>query len=198
MTAAAAALLQEPDALDAHAAVHRFHHVIDREAGNRDGGERLHLDSGWSGDFDARGDGNPRQPGINNKIDFDLRDGKGMTEWNQFVGAFGRHDAGNSRGAEHVAFFRVTLAHNVERRRLHHDAALCDRFTRGYGFTRNIHHAGFAARAEMAELRPPRHVRSPRRSERIAAGEQRARGRGDIALAHQALADQKCRNADIG
>ena len=47
------------------------------------------------------------------------------------MSAFGRHDAGNSRGAEHIALFCVTLAHNIERCRLHHDAAFRYRFARG-------------------------------------------------------------------
>ena len=42
----AAALLDQPDALDAHAALDRLHHVVDGQAGDRDGGERLHLDAG--------------------------------------------------------------------------------------------------------------------------------------------------------
>src|ERR687884_1719164 len=42
----AAALLEEADALDAHGAVGGLHHVINGEAGDRDGGQRLHLDAG--------------------------------------------------------------------------------------------------------------------------------------------------------
>src|SRR6476469_3482712 len=53
MAAAAAALLDEPDAFDAHAAVDRLHHVVDGQAGNCHGGERLHLDAGLACDFDA-------------------------------------------------------------------------------------------------------------------------------------------------
>ena len=44
----AAALLDQPDALDAHAAIDRLGHVVDRQAGDRDGGQRLHLDAGLS------------------------------------------------------------------------------------------------------------------------------------------------------
>src|SRR5258708_4491827 len=38
----AAALLDEPDTFDAHAALHRLDHVIDGQAGNRNGGQRFH------------------------------------------------------------------------------------------------------------------------------------------------------------
>ena len=42
----AAAFLDQPDLLDAHAPVDRLGHVVDREAGDGDGGQRLHLDAG--------------------------------------------------------------------------------------------------------------------------------------------------------
>ena len=42
----AAALGDEPDAFDAHGPVDRLDHVVDRQAGDRDGGEGLHLDAG--------------------------------------------------------------------------------------------------------------------------------------------------------
>src|SRR5580704_4077868 len=64
MAAAAAAFLQKPDALDAHAALDRFHHVIDGEAGDRYGGERFHFDAGLACDFDAGGDADAGQLGI--------------------------------------------------------------------------------------------------------------------------------------
>src|SRR5690349_10297585 len=47
----AAALLDEADALDAHAAFDRLHHIVDGEAGDRHRGQRLHLDPGLSGDL---------------------------------------------------------------------------------------------------------------------------------------------------
>src|ERR1700674_3836280 len=56
----AAALLDEPDRLDAHAALERLGHVVDREAGDRDRGERLHLHAGSSGHL---GGGVADQPG---------------------------------------------------------------------------------------------------------------------------------------
>src|SRR6185295_12140300 len=43
-SALAAALLDEPDRADRHLAVDRLAHVVEREPGHRDGGERFHLD----------------------------------------------------------------------------------------------------------------------------------------------------------
>src|SRR5947209_19992949 len=45
----AAALLDQPDRLDAHAAFQRLGHVVERETGDRDRGERLHLHAGPPG-----------------------------------------------------------------------------------------------------------------------------------------------------
>src|SRR6202035_2710232 len=77
MAAAAAAFLDQPDALDAHAAVDRLHHVIDGEAGDRYGGQRFHLDAGLAGHFCARRDANAGQLGIGRDVDFDLRQQQG-------------------------------------------------------------------------------------------------------------------------
>ena len=56
MAAAAATLLDQPDAFNAHAALYGFHHVVDVQARDRDRGQRLHLDAGWSGNLDLRPD----------------------------------------------------------------------------------------------------------------------------------------------
>ena len=51
MSGLAALLLDEVNALDADAALGRLDHVVDGEAGDRHGGQRLHLDAGWAGDL---------------------------------------------------------------------------------------------------------------------------------------------------
>src|SRR5580704_10940049 len=73
MAAAAAAFFHEPDALDAHAALDSFHHVIDGEAGDRYGGECFHLDAGLARHLYARNDADTGQLGIGHDVDFDLR-----------------------------------------------------------------------------------------------------------------------------
>src|SRR3569833_3843400 len=50
----AAALLQEADALDAHAFLDRLDHVVDGQARDRDGGQRFHLDAGLAGHLYGR------------------------------------------------------------------------------------------------------------------------------------------------
>src|SRR5208282_1293284 len=157
MTAATAAFLDQPDALDAHAAFDRLHHVIDGQAGDGDGGEGFHLDAGLSRDFDPRPDLNAGQLGVRPDIDFDLRDGKRVTERDQFVRALGRHDAGDARGAEHIALFGVAALHDIERGGRHHHAPLGARFAFRGGLRRNVDHPGLAAGAEMREIFAPCH-----------------------------------------
>src|SRR3954454_6532913 len=74
-----------------------------------------------------------------------------MAERDQFAGAFGRHDAGDARRAQHVALFGVAGEHELERLRAHHDAPLGDRDPLGRGFLRNIDHTGLPASADVRE-----------------------------------------------
>src|SRR5262245_38420840 len=59
MAGLAAALLDQVDVLDAHAALDRLHHVVDGEAGDRRRHQRLHLDAGLAGDLHGGTDGEP-------------------------------------------------------------------------------------------------------------------------------------------
>src|SRR5579871_6802805 len=158
MAALAAALFDEPDALDPHAALDRLHHVVDGETGDRNRGQRFHLDAGLPRypDFGAHRDAG--QLGIGRQLELDLRQRQRMTERNQFVRPLCRHDAGNARRAEHVAFFGVAALHELERLRPHVHAAFGDGDAFGRGFSRDVNHAGVAARAKMGEFSgAPRH-----------------------------------------
>ena len=126
-----------------------------------------------------------------------LESAQRMAERDQLVRLLGRHDAGDPRGAEHVALLGVAREHEVERLWRHHDAAFGDGDALGRGLRRHVDHARFAAFAEMGELARRAPSSTPRRRSCAArAAMQRARGGLDIALAHQALADQEGRDAD--
>src|SRR5215471_1698448 len=77
MSRFAAALLQEADALDAHATLECLHHVVDGEAGDGDCGQRLHLHSGPASHLDACAHGKAGQFGLGRNIDGNVRDGQG-------------------------------------------------------------------------------------------------------------------------
>src|SRR5260370_40012547 len=68
----AAALLEEPDRLDAHAAFERLGHVVDGEAGDRDRGQRLHLHAGSSGHLGGGADDQAGQVAVGLDLDLDL------------------------------------------------------------------------------------------------------------------------------
>src|ERR1700694_463850 len=99
----AAALLEEPDRLDAHAAFERLGHVVDRETGDRDRGERLHLHAGPSGHLGGGANDQAGQVAIGLDLDLHLGERERMAERDQLMGALGGEDAGNARLAEHVA-----------------------------------------------------------------------------------------------
>src|SRR5262249_47533609 len=65
----AAALLDEPDRLDAHAALERLGHVVNREAGDRHCRERLHLDAGAPRHLGGGADGETGQVAVGPDLD---------------------------------------------------------------------------------------------------------------------------------
>src|SRR5882757_6311595 len=74
-----------------------------------------------------------------------------MAERDQFAGALGRHDAGDARGAEHVALLGIAGQHQIECFRAHHHAAFGDRDALGRGLVRYVDHAGLPAFADVRE-----------------------------------------------
>src|ERR1700680_2775556 len=76
----AAALLDEPDRLDAHAAFERLGHVVDRETGDRDRGKRLHLHAGSSRHLGGGANDQAGQVAIGLDLDLHLGERERMTE----------------------------------------------------------------------------------------------------------------------
>src|SRR6185437_10090441 len=85
MAALAAALFDEPDALDAHAALHRFHHIVDRETGDRHRSQRFHLDAGLPRYPDLGAHGDAGQLGVGLQLELDLRQRQRMAQRDQFM-----------------------------------------------------------------------------------------------------------------
>ena len=67
----AAALLDEADAFDAHAAFERLRHVVDGQAGHGNGSESLHLDAGFTRHLDGCAYGQTGKLGIWRDVDGD-------------------------------------------------------------------------------------------------------------------------------
>jgi len=95
------------NALDADAALYRLDHVVDRQTRDRHGGQRLHLDTGRAGDLHRGAHNAAGEVFVGRDVQRDFRQGQRMTQRDQFRRPFRRHDAGDARGAEYVALFRI-------------------------------------------------------------------------------------------
>src|SRR5262249_58101104 len=95
--------------------------------------------------------------------DRDLGPCERAAERDQLVGLFAGENAGDARGAEHVALLGVALEHQIERRWRHHDAAFGDRDPLGCALRRHVDHARLAAPGEMGEPAGALHKTTPRR-----------------------------------
>ena len=70
-------LLGEANIHDPHPAIHRLHHVVDREGGDGDGGQGFHLDARLAGEFAGRGDIDRRYAASTDQFDPDRGEGEG-------------------------------------------------------------------------------------------------------------------------
>src|SRR5262249_7446433 len=110
----AAGLLDQPNAGELNSAVNGLYHVVDGEAGDRDRGQRFHLDTGLrldlcrSLDADAGGITGRRE------IDGDLRQGQKMAQRDQLMRPLCGNYAGDTRRDEHIALRRFPVQDQVQ------------------------------------------------------------------------------------
>ena len=97
------------NAVDRHGFLDRLHHVIDRQAGDRHGGQRLHLDPGLAAGLDGGLDDHPRQGRIGRQVKRHLGHRQGVAQRDQIGGFLGRHDARQPRHAQHIALLGAAL-----------------------------------------------------------------------------------------
>src|SRR3569623_586014 len=76
-----------------------------------------------------------------------------MAQWNEIGGAFRRHDAGDPRGAQHVAFLGVAVDNELERLGAHHHETFRHCNALGRILRRHIDHMRFALGVDMGEGR---------------------------------------------
>ena len=112
----AALFLNEMNGFDAHAALDRLDHVVDRQTRDGDGGERLHLDAGRAFDLHRRSHDAAGKLAIRRDVDGDLGQRKRVTKRDQLMRLLRRHDAGNPRRAQHVALLGVARDDQLQRR----------------------------------------------------------------------------------
>ena len=147
----AAAFLDQPHLFDAHAPVDRLGHVVDREAGDGDGGQRLHLDAGRPDASRLGPHGEAGQGVVGRDVDQNLAQAQRMAERNEVGGLLGRHDAGDSRRPDHVALLGVAGHDRRQGRSGHAHLSLGDRDPARRFLVRNVDHPRFAPGADMGE-----------------------------------------------
>ena len=86
---------------DDGARVDRLGHVDERQAGDGDGGERLHLDAGAVGGARGRGHGDARV--VDDEVDGDAGQPDRVAQRDEVGGALGAHDPGDPRHGQRVA-----------------------------------------------------------------------------------------------
>ena len=99
----------ETDVLDPHALIGGLHHVVDCQARDGHGGQRLHLDAGLARHLHLRRHANAGKAFVEGAIDLHPGDQERVAKRYQLVRALRRHDPGKARGAEHVALLGVAL-----------------------------------------------------------------------------------------
>ncbi len=98
-------LFQQGHAVDGHAAVHGFAHVINREQSDLHGGQGFHLDARLADGFGGGGADHGRLGAQDLKLNRHTGQANWMTQRDQLAGFLGAHDAGNAGNAQHIAFF---------------------------------------------------------------------------------------------
>lgn len=137
-----------PYPLHGHLLVHGFAHVIDGQQCYLHGGKGFHLNARGAYGFDGGGAGHAVRAVVRCVAQLE-GDGnfcqcQGMAQGDQIAGFFGCLYACNAGYTQHIPFSGGTFANNVQRIRVHMDAALGDgRAMAGY-FGADVHHVRLA------------------------------------------------------
>src|SRR5258708_18530772 len=132
--------MDEADVGDAHPAVDRLAHVVDREVGDGDGGQGLHLDAGAARELAGGSDIDGVALRVAAQLDADRAEREGMAERNEIGRALRSHDAGEPRHGEHVALLDAARHDALERRLRHQHAARGGGDTLALGLARDVDH----------------------------------------------------------
>ena len=106
----------ELDGRDAHAAIHRFGHVVERQRGDGGSSQRFHLDPSLRRRLGRRGDREGRA--LRYDIDADTGQRNGVAERDEVRRFLGRHDARDACHGEGVALLERAPHDGLDRRRL--------------------------------------------------------------------------------
>src|SRR5579871_424140 len=143
--------LLQPQLGDAHAAIDRFKHVVDREQAHCLGGQRLHFHPGLPAAFDAREDAHRVALLLELEVDGHARDRERMRERHQVGGALGRLDSCDARHPEDVALARASRGEQPQGGALHDDAPGGDGDAVGRRFPADVDHVRGTFAVEMGQ-----------------------------------------------
>ena len=186
----AACLLCQLNICDGHAAIDGLGHVIDCQAGQRNGSQRFHLDAGLPLNPRQGTDAQSWKGLIRLNFDGNFCQKQRVAERDQLMGALGSHDAGNARRAENITLFGIAFQNGSKGLRLHDYRPLRNGAPLRFILVADIDHVGFAGCTKMGEAGHGLLCRL-----RHTPTDQGPGGCCNIVLAHQAFTDKECRNA---
>jgi hypothetical protein len=147
----ATALREQPDSLDAHAAIRGLEHVVDGQQGHGHSGQGFHLDAGAIAHARGCGCADAGQIGIRLEVDVDVRERERMAERNQLARTLGRLDARYSRDHERITLRRFASDDQAQCRGIHQDYACRGRNPLGDVLVAHVDHHGTAGLIEVRE-----------------------------------------------
>jgi hypothetical protein len=149
VTAAATGFLLQLNRLDHHAPIEGLAHIVDRQRRRRGGHERLHLDTRAT--LQAGDGADADLCSAQDQIDLDRIEGQAVAERDEFVGAFGRLDAGDARHRQDVSLGDRLSEDGADDGWSRRDHGAGGRAASGDRLATDIDHAGVAATIEMGE-----------------------------------------------
>src|SRR5205809_2032608 len=145
-------LLQQANPFDFHSPVRRLHHVVDRQQGDRDGGQRFHLHARPSYRLRRRPHPNARQPVVQHRRDLHVVEAEGVAQGDQVGCALRRQCPRHLAHGQHIALGDVLLRYQPERGVRHSDPALRDGGSDGNGLAAHIDHPCPTGLVHMRQL----------------------------------------------
>ena len=111
-------LFHHAHVVDGHAAVHGLAHVVDGEQGHLHGGEGFHLHAGGADGFHRCSTKYADSAQLVCAGSFESNSNAGqrqrVAQRNEVAGFLGRHDAGDTGDAQHIAFLAVPASMRVK------------------------------------------------------------------------------------
>src|SRR5437763_11252689 len=114
-------LLEQSDLLDLHPPVRRLHHVVNRQQGDRHGGQRLHFHARPPDRLRGGPHPHSRQPLVQRGVDLHMIEAQGVAERDQLGRPFRRQRSRHLTHRQHVTLGNLLIGYQPERLARHPD-----------------------------------------------------------------------------